>query len=112
MNPHDRAVDHLHLAIVRLDKRIHQPVPNAGFAPAVDATVSGRIRPISLGQIAPRRSRARHPEDAVENAAAVTWLAASMALGRRGSITLHSKSVGSQSMIPAPMLGSLNHGPP
>jgi hypothetical protein len=37
MDAHDRAVDHLHLAVVRLDDGIHQAIPDACLAPAVEA---------------------------------------------------------------------------
>lgn len=71
MDAYDRAVDHLHLAVVRLDHGIHQAIPDASLAPAVEAIVGAGVRPVSLRQIAPRRARAQHPEDAVENAAIV-----------------------------------------
>lgn len=68
MYTHDRAVDHLHVAVVRLDDGIHQAIPDACLAPAVEAIVGGRVGAISLGHVAPRRTGAQHPEDAVENA--------------------------------------------
>jgi len=71
MDAHDRAVDHLHLAVVRLDDRIHHAIPDACLAPAVEAIVGARVWPVSLRQIAPRRSRAQHPEDTVENTSIV-----------------------------------------
>jgi len=77
MDPHDRAVDHLHLAVVSLDDSIHQAIPDACLAPAVEAIVGGRVRPVSLRQIAPRRPRAQHPEDAVENTPVVLRFGAS-----------------------------------
>jgi hypothetical protein len=46
---------------------VHQPVPHARPPPAHKPVVAGRARPIALGQIAPRRARAQHPEDAVEH---------------------------------------------
>jgi hypothetical protein len=33
VNPHDRAVDHLDLAAMRLGDYVHQPVPDPGLAP-------------------------------------------------------------------------------
>lgn len=77
MHAHDRAVDHLHLAVVRFDDGIHQTVPDARFAPAVEPVVSSRIRPIPLGQIAPWRASAQHPEDAVEDLPVVQRLGTS-----------------------------------
>ena len=66
MNAHDRAVDHLHLAVVGFHDRVHHPISDAGFAPAVEAIVDGRVRTIALGQIAPRAARAQDIEHAVE----------------------------------------------
>ena len=71
MNPYDRAVDHLYVAVVSLGDGIHQPVPDPGLAPAVEAVVGRCVRPISLRQIAPSRAAAEHPEDAVEHAPVV-----------------------------------------
>ena len=53
MNAHDRAVDHLHLAVVRLDDGVHQLVPDTGLPPPVEAIVDRRVRPVALGQITP-----------------------------------------------------------
>jgi len=73
MNANDRAVDHLHVAIVRLDDGVHQVVPDARLAPAIEAVVCACVRPIALGQIAPRGAGPQHPKDAVENAPIVSW---------------------------------------
>lgn len=67
MHANHGAVDHLHVAVMRLDDGIHQPIPDAGFSPAVEAVVDCRARPVTLRQVAPRRARAQHPENAVEN---------------------------------------------
>jgi hypothetical protein len=83
MDAHDRAVDHLHLAVVRLDDGIHQAILNTCLAPAVEAMVGARVGPISRRQIAPRRARAQHPEDTVENAAVVARLAVATVLGQK-----------------------------
>ena len=72
MNTHDRTVDHLHFAAVRLGHSIHQPVPDAGLAPAIEAIVGGRIRPVALRQIAPWCSGSQNPENAVEDAPVVS----------------------------------------
>ena len=71
MHAHDRAVDHLHLAVVGLDDGVHQAVPDAGFAPPIEAVVGRRVRAISFGQIPPRRAGTQHPEDTVENTSIV-----------------------------------------
>ena len=67
MHAYDRTVDHLHPAIVSFHDRVHKPVPDAGFAPAVEAIVDRRVRPVALGQIAPWQARAQHKEHAVED---------------------------------------------
>ena len=74
MNAHDRAVDHLHLAIVGLDDRVHHPVPDARFAPAVEAVVDGSVRTVALRQVAPGAARAQDVEHAVENLPVVLGL--------------------------------------
>ena len=83
MHPHDRAIDHLHLAVMGLGDRVHQPVPDARLAPTIKAIVGGRVRPVSLGQIAPRRARAQDPEDAIEDPPIVARLAAAAVLGQK-----------------------------
>ena len=70
MHAHDRTVDHLHVAVVCLHDGIHQPIPDSGLAPTVKAIVGRRIRPVSLGHVAPRRTCTKHPKDAVEHAPA------------------------------------------
>ena len=52
MDPHDRAVDHLHLAAMRLGDYVHRPVPDPSLAPAIEAIVGRRIWPIALGDSA------------------------------------------------------------
>ena len=67
MNTHDRAVDHLHLAAVGLHDGIHQSVPDARFAPAIETVVDRRVGAVALGQIAPRRAGAQDVENAVDD---------------------------------------------
>ncbi len=83
MHSHDRAVDHLHLAVVRLDDGVHQTIPDARLAPPIEPIVGGRVRPIPFGQIAPGRARMQNPEDTVENTPIVARLAASTVLGQK-----------------------------
>ena len=71
MDAHNRAVDHLHLAVVRLDDGVHQAIPDARLAPAVEAVVGRRVRPVTLGQIAPWCAGAQDPKNAVQNPAIV-----------------------------------------
>lgn len=84
MDAHDGAVDHLHLAVVRLGDGVHQAIPDARHAPAVEAVVGGRVGPVTLGQIAPRRARAQHPEDPVQHAPIVLAARAGLAPGQKG----------------------------
>jgi len=84
MNPHNRAVDHLHLAAMRLGDRVHQSVPNPSLTPAIEAVVSSRVRSIALRQIAPRGSRSQHPENAVHHPPVV------LAFGTRTPLRQHS----------------------
>ena len=79
MNPHHGTVDHLNVAVIGLGNRIHDAVPHPGLGPAVEAIVASRIRSIAFRQIAPRRARAQHPENAAQDATVVntrnaTWL--------------------------------------
>lgn len=67
MHAHARAVDHLHLAVVRRDDGVHQSVPDARLAPAVEAIVNGCVGPVALGQIAPRRAGAQDVEHAADD---------------------------------------------
>lgn len=67
MNAHDRAVDHLHFAVVGLHDGVHQAVPDPRFPPAIESIVDRRIGTIALGQIPPRRARSQDVEHPVEN---------------------------------------------
>ena len=84
MDAHGRTVDHLHFAVVCLDDSIHQPIPDASLAPAVEAIVGGGVRAVPLRQIAPRCTGAQHPKDAIEDPAIVARLATSTVLGKNG----------------------------
>src|SRR5262245_30310218 len=80
MHAHDRAVDHLHLAVVSLDDSVHQAIPDAGLAPPIEAVVGRGIGPVSFGKIAPRCACAQNPENAVENTPIVLELHAAPVL--------------------------------
>ena len=67
MHAHDRAVNHLNLAVVCLHDGIHQAVPDAGFPPAIEAVVDRRVGPVALGKIAPRRACAQDVEHPVHD---------------------------------------------
>ena len=67
MNSHAGRIDHLHLAVMGGNHRVHQPIPDAGFAPAVEPIVDCRRRPIALRQVSPGRSRSQDPEYSVHD---------------------------------------------
>lgn len=75
------AVDHLDLAIVRGADGGHKPVPYTCLAPSVEAVVAGDGRSIALRQVAPRRSRPQHSEDAVQRAVIIDTRHASRFVG-------------------------------
>jgi len=68
MHANDRTVDHLHLAVVRLDDGVHHAVPDAGHPPPIEAIVGRSIGPVSFGKIAPRCAGTQNPENTAENA--------------------------------------------
>ena len=67
MDAHDRAVDHLHVAVVGFHDGIHQFVPDARLSPAIETVVDRRVGTIALRQIAPRRAGAQDVEHAVDD---------------------------------------------
>ena len=83
MDPNGGAVDHLDVAVRRDGDGVHQPVPDARFAPSHEAIVAGGARAIALGQIAPRRTGPQHPEDAVQHAAVIDARHASRLVGQQ-----------------------------
>ena len=90
----------LDVAVVSRCERVHQPVPHPRPSPAHEVVVARGPRPIALGQVAPRRSRAQHPEDAIQHLSVIDTRHASRLMGRSGSITRHSKSVRSYRLMP------------
>src|SRR5258706_8929859 len=84
VRPNGSAVDHLDVAIVGSGDGIHHPVPHACFAPAHEAIIAGRARPISLRQIARWRTGTKHPEDSVQHAAIINARHASRFVGQQG----------------------------
>ena len=65
MHPHNTGIDHLNLAVVGRDYRIHQLVPDSGFTPAVEPIVNRRRRTVALRHVGPRGARAQDPENTV-----------------------------------------------
>lgn len=62
------AVDHLNVTIVGGGDGIHHPIPDPCLSPSHEAIVAGSSWPIALRQIAPRRPRPQHPENAIQHA--------------------------------------------
>ena len=46
---------------------VHHPIPHACFPPSNEAVAAGGARAVTLRQVAPRRTRTQHPEDAVQH---------------------------------------------
>ena len=67
MDAHHGAVDHRDVAVVDSYDGVHEPVPDARLAPAVEAIVAGRIGTVALRQVAPRRAGPQDPADAVQH---------------------------------------------
>ena len=82
VSPNGGAVDHLDVAFVRGGDRIHQPVPNTRLSPSHEAIVAGGARAIALRQVAPRCTRAQHPEDAADHPAVIDARHASRLVGQ------------------------------
>ncbi len=59
------------MSVVRGADGGHQPVPHACLPPSHEPVVAGGARAIALGQVAPWRTKAQHPEDAVQRAAVI-----------------------------------------
>lgn len=60
-----------HCAVMGFGDGIHEAVPHTCFPPSDEAIVAGSVRPVSLRQMAPWRTRSQHPEDTVEHLAVV-----------------------------------------
>ena len=92
MYAHHGAVDHLNLAVVSLYDRVHNP--HGGLAPAVEAVVAGRMRPVALRQIAPRRAPVRKTRKIPLSTRRSSTRGTPRGLfGSNGSMTDHSNSV-------------------
>jgi hypothetical protein len=74
VNADGRTVDHLHFAAMSFRHGVHQAIPDARFAPAIEAIVGSRVRAITLRQISPGRPRSQHPKDAIHHAPVVPSL--------------------------------------
>ena len=67
MHPDRRGGDHLDIAVVSSGDALQKPIPDAGFAPAVEAVRAGGVRAIARRNVRPGRARPKPPEDAVED---------------------------------------------
>lgn len=87
MHAHDGRIDHLHLAVMSGDDGVHQPIPNTGLSPTIEAVVDRGRRAIALRHICPRRAGPENPENAVENTPVIdprhpAWLVRQQRLDR------------------------------
>jgi hypothetical protein len=96
------AVDHLGLGVVRSRDTLHQPAPHACPSPSYEEVVAGGARAITLGQIAPRRIRSQHQEDAVQHAPIISTRHACTLIGSSRLIARHSKPVRSYRLMVSP----------
>ena len=64
----DGSIDHLHRRVMTGSKRIHDLVPDASLSPPNEAIVTGGAGTISRWQVAPWRTGAQNPKDAIEYA--------------------------------------------
>jgi hypothetical protein len=113
VNTHDRTVDHLHVAAVRLADSLHQSIPDARFAPAIKAVVGFGVGAIALWQIPPRRSRSQYPKHSVHDPAVVLapWPWTPLRQHWLDSTPLEISEVIAHDPLPK-ATGSLNHCSP
>jgi hypothetical protein len=64
-------VNHLHRRVMTGGKRIHDLVPDASSPPPNEAIVTGGAGTIGFRQVAPWRTRAEDPKDAIEHATVI-----------------------------------------
>mgnify|MGYP006273407529 CR=1 FL=1 len=83
MNANDRAVDHLDIAFIGLNNRIHEAIPDPCLSPSVEPVVDRGRRAVSLGEIRPGNSRAQHPEDAIEHTPIIDARLAARLVGKK-----------------------------
>ena len=67
MNANDGAVDHLDIAFMGLNNRVHEAIPDPCLSPSVEAIVDRGQWALSLGEIRLGNARAQPPEDADEH---------------------------------------------
>src|SRR6266536_4128802 len=101
VRPHNCGIDGMFLVGGRpkARQRLEYRIPHAELAPAGEAH-EGRIPlAISFGQVAPRRARAQHPENAVHRSPLV----------RNGRTTIPYPSDRPDSRLPPSRKAALNH---
>src|SRR5664279_495126 len=67
----DGGINHLHRRVMTGSKRIHDPVPDASPPPPNEAIVTGGAGTVGFREVAPWRTRAQNPEDAIEHATVI-----------------------------------------
>ena len=71
VHAHDGGIDHLHRCVVTGSQRIHDLVPDASPPPSNEAIVTGGAGTIGFRQVAPWRTGAQNPKDAIEHATVI-----------------------------------------
>jgi hypothetical protein len=71
VNACDGGINHLHRRVITGSQRIHGPVPDASPPPPNEAIVTGRAGTIGFREVAPWRTRAQNPKDAIEHATVI-----------------------------------------
>ncbi len=67
VSANDRAVDHQILVVPVRRQRLEHPLPDAGMAPATEASVHRLPLAVAVRKIAPMGTRAQHPQTSVTN---------------------------------------------
>src|SRR5271169_118555 len=67
----DGGINHLHRRVMTGSQRIHDPVPDASPPPPNEAIVTGGTGTVAFREVAPWRTRAQNPKDAIEHATVI-----------------------------------------
>src|SRR5450631_11326 len=67
----DGRINHLHRRVMTGSRRIHDPVPDASPPPPDEAIVTGGAGTVGFREVAPWRTRAQNPKDAIEHATVI-----------------------------------------
>ena len=99
VSTHDRTVDQRHRARRPGRQGFEHSNPHAGPGPAVEAIVDGRMGPVALEQVPPRRAGPQHVEDPIQHRRSSTRATPRGLFGSSGLISRHSSSLRSNRAI-------------